>query len=93
LPLLAVGAASLCVAELFWLRSVNMTVNRPQLAILFLPWLAAAAVNLALWHAMLPRGRPATSTGRIAVTLFWATAGGFAVGFVALYAALFFGWI
>ena len=93
LPLLAAGAAALCIAELLWLRSTPLTVNRPQLAILFLPWLAAAAINLALWHAALPRGRPTTTIGLLAVALFWLTSAAFALWFCALYAALLFGWI
>jgi len=93
LPLLAAGAAALCIAELLWLRATPLTVNRPQLAILFLPWLGAAAANLALWHAALPRGRPTTTIGRLAVALFWLTTTAFAIWFGALYAALLFGWI
>jgi hypothetical protein len=93
LPLLAAGAAALCIAELVWLRSTPLTVNRPQLAILFLPWAAAAATNLALWHAALPRGRPLTLIGRLAVTLFWVTATALAIWFAAIYGALLFGWI
>jgi hypothetical protein len=93
LPLLAAGAAALCIAELLWLRSTSLTVNRPQLAILFLPWVGAAATNLALWYAALPRGRPATTIGRLAVALFWLTTTAFTVWFAAIYAALLFGWI
>ena len=91
--MLAAGAAALCIAELVWLRSTPLTVNRPQLAILFLPWLGAAATNLALWHSVLPRTRPITTIGRLAVALFWVTATAFAVWFGAIYAALLFGWI
>jgi hypothetical protein len=93
LPLLAVGAAGLCIAELLWLRTTPLTVNRPQLAILFLPWLAAATINLALWHQALPRARPLTTVGRFAVALFWITSTAFALWFTALYAALLFGWL
>jgi hypothetical protein len=91
--MLAAGAAALCIAELVWLRSTPLTVNRPQLAILFLPWLGAAATNLALWHSTLPRGRPVTPIGRLVVAFFWVTAAAFAVWFGAIYAALLFGWI
>ena len=93
LPLLAAGAAALCIAELLWLRSTPLSVNRPQLAILFLPWLGAAATNLALWRSALPRGRPTTTIGRLAVALFWVTATAFTIWFGAIYAALLFGWI
>jgi hypothetical protein len=87
LLLLSAVSAAVCIAELIWLRSAQLTVTRPLVALLFLPWLAAAAANLAVWHSTLAHGK-ATAIGRISIVLFWIVAGAFALGFAALY-----GWL
>lgn len=85
----AISAAA-CVAELFWLRSTQLTVTRPIVAALFLPWLAAAAANLSVWYSTLKRSAP-TALNKIGMVLFWIVAGAFALAFLGLYAALLLG--
>lgn len=91
LPLLAVIAAALCVAELFWLRTARLTPTRGEAAVLFAPWLLAAASNLGLWYVALERAKPSL-VSRLSTALFWIATAAFASVFVALYAGLLFGW-
>jgi hypothetical protein len=83
-------AAIVCIAELLWLRSAEFAVTRPIAALLFLPWLAAAVINLSLWYWTLERGQPTFLT-KLGYGVFWTTSGGFAVGFMVLYGLLLFG--
>jgi hypothetical protein len=89
LVLSAVSAAA-CIAELLWLRSAQVTVTRPLVAVLFLPWLFAAAANLGVWYSSLARGKP-TTIGRMSAALFWIVSAGFALAFVAIYGWLLLG--
>jgi hypothetical protein len=91
LPLLAVVAAGLCIAELFWLRTARLTPTRLEVGLLFLPWLLAAAANLGLWYVALVRMRP-SPVKRVSAALLSVTSGAFALAFAALYAGLIFGW-
>jgi uncharacterized membrane protein YgaE (UPF0421/DUF939 family) len=86
--LCAISAAA-CVAELFWLRSTQVTVTRPIVALLFLPWLAAATANLGVWYSTLLRSPP-TPLNKISKVLFWIVAVAFALAFLGLYLALLF---
>ena len=83
-------AAAACVAELFWLRSTELTVTRPVVAALFLPWFAAAAANLGVWRVTLARGKP-TSIHKLGNAIFWIVSGVFGVAFLVLYGWLLFG--
>ncbi len=85
-------AAVVCSGELLWLRSTRLVVTPVSVALLFLPWLAMAAVNLALWHSSLAKGKPST-LNKLGVALFWVTSAAFAAMFSALYGALIFGWV
>ncbi len=85
----AVSAAA-CVAELVWLRSAPLTFTRPQIAVLFLPWLAAAAANLGVWYTTLARSEP-TPLKRVSTVLFRLVGGAFTLAFIALYGWLLFG--
>ena len=85
-------AALVCTGELLWLRSTRLVVTPVSVALLFLPWLAMAGVNLALWHWSLSNGKP-SALNRIGVALFWVTSAAFAAMFSALYGALVFGWV
>ena len=85
-------AAVLCTGELLWLRSTRLVVTPVSVALLFLPWLAMAVTNLALWHWSLSNGKP-TALNKIGVALFWVTSAAFAAMFSALYGALVFGWV
>jgi hypothetical protein len=91
LPLLAVLAAALCVGELLWLRTARLTPTRGEAAVLFLPWLMAAAANLGLWYVALERAKPSL-VRTVGTALFWLTSAAFAFVFAALYAGLLFGW-
>ena len=84
--------AVLCTGELLWLRSVRLIVTPVSVALLFLPWIGMAAVNLALWHWSLSHGKP-SPLNRIGVALFWVTSAGFAALFSVLYGAVVFGWV
>lgn len=83
-------AAIACVAELLWLRSAQLTVTRPVVGALFLPWFAAAAANLAVWRVTLARGKP-TSINQLGSAIFWIVSGVFGVAFLVLYGWLLFG--
>lgn len=85
-------AAVVCTGELLWLRSTRLVVTPMSVALLFLPWLAMAASNLALWHWSLSNGKR-TALNKIGVALFWVTSAAFAAMFSALYGALVFGWV
>jgi hypothetical protein len=91
LPLLAIVAAGLCIAELFWLRTAQFTPTRLTAGLLFLPWLLAGATNLALWYVALARLRP-SPWKRLSAALLGVTSGAFALAFAALYAGLVFDW-
>ena len=52
----AAVAAVVCIMELFWLRTAQIELTRGVAALLFLPWLGAAAANLGLWYCGLVRG-------------------------------------
>lgn len=91
LPLLAVLAAVLCVGELLWLRTATLTPTRGEAAVLFLPWLLAAAANLGLWYVGLERAKP-SALRALGTALFWLTSGAFALVFAALYSGLLFRW-
>jgi hypothetical protein len=86
------GTAVVCIVELLWLRGADFAAVRSLAPWLFLPWLAAAAVNLALWHAILTRGR-GTFLNRLGFGAFWVTSAAFATAFAALYGLLLFGWV
>ena len=94
LLLLSAVAAAACIAELFWLRSAQLTVTRPTVAVLFLPWLAAAAANLGVWYSSLAR-RERTPINRAfhkaSLALFWVVSSAFALAFLGLYGWLLFG--
>ena len=90
LPLVCVAAAATCVAELVWLRSAQLTITRPVVALLFLPWLAAAAANLGVWYTMLARSEP-TPLKKMSTVLFRLVSGAFTLAFLALYGWLLFG--
>jgi hypothetical protein len=90
LLLLSAVAAGLCIVELLWLRTATIAFTRPVVALLFLPWLAAAAANLGVWYFTLARGKP-TLIGRIGIVLFWVVSAGFAIAFAALYGWLLLG--
>lgn len=92
LPLLAVLAAVLCVAELLWLRTARLTPTRGEAAVLFLPWLLAAGANLGLWYVGLERAKPSTLR-TIGTALFWITSAAFALVFAAVYSGLLFRWL
>jgi hypothetical protein len=83
-------AAVTCIAELLWLRSVRLTGTRSEIALLFLPWLAAAAANLGVWHFSLARGED-TPLKKMSTALFWIVSAAFTLVFVALYGWLLFG--
>jgi hypothetical protein len=91
LPLLAVVAAGLCIAELFWLRTAQFVPTPLTVGLLFLPWLLAAAANLGLWYVALGRLRP-SRWRRASAALLGITSGAFGLAFAALYAGLIFGW-
>jgi hypothetical protein len=80
-------AALVCVAELLWLRSAELHVTPVTVALLFLPWAAAAASNLAVWYSMATRGPP-TRFNRRSLALCRIVAGGFAITFLVLYGSL-----
>ena len=90
LLLLSAVSAAACIAELWWLRSAQLTITRPLVAVLFLPWLAAAAANLGVWYSSLARGKP-TTIGRLSAALFWIVSTGFGLAFVAIYGWLLLG--
>jgi hypothetical protein len=90
LLVLSAASAAACIAELLWLRSAQLTMTRPVVAVLFLPWLAAAAANLGVWYSSLARGKP-TTIGRVSAALFWIVSAGFALAFVAIYGWLLLG--
>jgi hypothetical protein len=91
--ILASGIAALvCTGELLWLRSTRLVVTPVSVALLFLPWLAMAAINLSLWHWSLSNGKPSPLKS-LGVVLFWLTSAAFAAMFSALYGALVFGWV
>jgi hypothetical protein len=86
----AISAAA-CIAELFWLRSAaGLEITRPTVALLFLPWLAAAAANLGVWYSTLARGEP-TPLKKMSTVLFRTVTAVFTLAFVALYGWLLFG--
>jgi hypothetical protein len=91
LPLLAVVAAGLCVAELFWLRTAELAGTRFEAGVLFLPWLLAAATNLGLWYFAVASAQP-SPIRRLSGLLLRVVAGVFALGFAGLYGGLIFGW-
>jgi hypothetical protein len=80
-------AALVCVAELFWLRSAKLQVTSLTIGLLFLPWAAAAAANLAVWYSTATRGPP-TRFNRLSLALCRIVAGGFAIAFLVLYGSL-----
>jgi hypothetical protein len=86
------GTALVCLMELLWLRSADVPTVRMMAGWLFLPWLAAAVVNLALWHLLLSRGKR-TPLKRLGFAVFWLASAAFAVAFAAMYGMLWFGWI
>lgn len=90
LLLLCAVSAAACIAELAWLRSAQLTVTRPLVALLFLPWLAAAAANLGVWYTTLARSEP-TPLKKLSTVLFRLVSGAFALAFLALYGWLLLG--
>jgi len=90
LQFFAAVAAAACVAELFWLRCAQLTVTPSAVALLFVPWLAAATANLGIWHSTL-RQRPRTPFVRASEVLLWLVSAAFALAFFALYGWLLFG--
>jgi hypothetical protein len=87
---LSVVSAAACVAELFWLRSAQLTITKPTVALLFLPWLCTAAANLGVWYVTVRRGAP-TFINKLSTALFWIVGGAFALAFLGLYGSLLFG--
>jgi hypothetical protein len=85
----AISAAA-CIAELLWLRTAQITVTRPLIAVLFVPWLAAAAANLGVWYFTVARGA-ATPLNRLSGVLLRIVSAVFALAFLALYGWLLFG--
>jgi hypothetical protein len=83
------GAAIVCIVELMWLRSALVSVSRLGVALLFLPWLAASASNLALWYWTLVRA-PRSIWNQLAIGCFWVLSGAFTLAFLALYGTLIF---
>ena len=79
--------AVVCVGELLWLRSAELHVNSLTIALLFLPWAAAAAANLAVWYSTASRGPP-TRFNRTSLALCRIATGGFAITFLVLYGSL-----
>jgi hypothetical protein len=90
LLLLCAVSAAACIAELLWLRSAQLTVTRPLIAVLFLPWFAAAAANLGVWYSTLARGER-TPLNRLSAVLLRIVSAAFAIAFLALYGWLLFG--
>jgi hypothetical protein len=84
LVMLSGAAAAACVAELLWLREAQLSITRPGVAAMFLPWLLAAATNLGVWYLMLPE-RGASAFTALSRVLFWVVAALFAAGFAAIY--------
>jgi hypothetical protein len=91
--LLVTGLAALgCVAELLWLRSVQgIEVSRLDAGLLFIPWLFAAASNLALWYWTLKQRRP-TPLNRLGLKCVYLVSAGFAAGFTWVYGTFVFSW-